>query len=141
MISSVLLTTSPPGLYRMACGPGVLQARVERSHWRWYHANGAGVADREAFFACLATALAFPDYFGANWDAMLDCLRDLSDDAVPGVALYMTGFAAFVASHPSDWTTAQDVFTQAVSDLATSGTALYVLIAGPAGRGLTALLP
>lgn len=38
----------------------------------------AGLASREALFEALSPALALPDYFGRNWDALSDCLRDLS---------------------------------------------------------------
>ncbi len=38
----------------------------------------AGVQDKEALLARLATALALPDWFGGNWDALEDCLTDLS---------------------------------------------------------------
>ena len=141
MTASVLLTTSPPGLYRMARGPGVLRERAVRSGWQWFEANGVGVADQAGLFTCLAAALSLPEYFGANWDALLDCLRDLGDGDAPGIVIHLTGFAAFVATEPADWATARDVLTQAASDLAAAGTLLYVLIAGPAGRGLTALLP
>ena len=38
----------------------------------------AGAADKEALLARLAEALAFPEWFGANWDALEDCMTDLS---------------------------------------------------------------
>jgi hypothetical protein len=38
----------------------------------------AGAADKEALLARLAQALGFPDWFGGNWDALEDCLADLS---------------------------------------------------------------
>jgi hypothetical protein len=38
----------------------------------------AGAADKEALLARLALALGFPDWFGGNWDALEDCLADLS---------------------------------------------------------------
>jgi len=38
----------------------------------------AGITTKEALFAELAQRLQFPDYFGANWDALWECIRDLS---------------------------------------------------------------
>lgn len=38
----------------------------------------AGISDREALFQVLARALTFPDYFGHNWDAVDELLRDFS---------------------------------------------------------------
>lgn len=39
-----------------------------------------GTADRRGTFDAFAATLNFPDYFGRNLDALLDCLRDLSDN-------------------------------------------------------------
>jgi len=37
-----------------------------------------GLSTRELLFDALSKELQFPDYFGRNWDALFDCLRDLS---------------------------------------------------------------
>jgi RNAse (barnase) inhibitor barstar len=38
----------------------------------------AGCTDKATLLARFATALRFPDWFGHNWDALSDCLTDLS---------------------------------------------------------------
>jgi Barstar (barnase inhibitor). len=38
---------------------------------------GAEIRDDRTLFAAFAAALEFPDYFGHNWDALDECLRDL----------------------------------------------------------------
>lgn len=39
----------------------------------------AGIVDRNLLFTFYSTAFHFPDWFGYNWDAFLDCLRDVRD--------------------------------------------------------------
>ena len=50
-------------------GSGEIRARI----------SGAEIAGEEELFAALAAALSFPSWFGGNWDALLDCLRDIGD--------------------------------------------------------------
>jgi len=38
----------------------------------------AGCTDKATLLARFAAALHFPDWFGHNWDALSDCLTDLS---------------------------------------------------------------
>ena len=39
--------------------------------------DGGAVASKQDLMAALSDALEFPDWFGGNWDALDECLRDL----------------------------------------------------------------
>lgn len=57
--------------------------------------RGGGIRTETDLFRALAAAMAFPDYFGMNWDAVRDCLRDLRDRQPA------KGYVLFV--HEADW--------------------------------------
>ena len=44
---------------------------------------------RQPVFDAFSRALGFPDWFGRNWDALHDCLGDLSWLKAPGYVLIM----------------------------------------------------
>jgi hypothetical protein len=48
-----------------------------------------GAAAKEALLARIAGALAFPSWFGGNWDALEDCLSDLSWMPAAGYVLLL----------------------------------------------------
>jgi hypothetical protein len=48
--------------------------------------DGTGISDAPALLKALGQALAFPAYYGANWDAAEECLGDLGS-AIPRAAL------------------------------------------------------
>ena len=52
-----------------------------------------GKEGRDAVLAALAEALGFPSWFGGNWDALEDCLADLSWRSGAGHVLVFEGFA------------------------------------------------
>ncbi len=54
-----------------------------------------GCEDSEMVLAQLADTLQFPDWFGQNWDALADCLNDLSWWPSAGYVL--------VLEHASEW--------------------------------------
>ena len=54
---------------------------IERCRERGFSAiqvDLAGVQEKSELLARIASAMKFPDYFGMNWDALTDSLRDLS---------------------------------------------------------------
>ncbi|MEU6394452.1 barstar family protein [Streptomyces sp. NPDC046939] len=74
-----------------------------------------GAGDKAAFMERCAAVLALPDWFGRNWDALADCLRD--PGVLPGagrrLVLVVTGWQGFAARCPEDWATARAVFAEA----------------------------
>ena len=68
---------SRSGVYRVARVDEVLDATREGSP-RVSRVSLAGALDRTELLARVARSLQFPDWFGANWDALEDCLTDLS---------------------------------------------------------------
>jgi RNAse (barnase) inhibitor barstar len=48
-----------------------------------------GCCDKQDFLARTADALGFPDWFGGNWDALFDCLADLSWRPAAGYVLIL----------------------------------------------------
>jgi hypothetical protein len=43
-----------------------------------FEVNGACIESERDLLSALARAMEFPSYFGMNWDALDECLRDLS---------------------------------------------------------------
>ena len=50
-------------------------------------AAGSAITNESTLFEEMARAFRFPDYFGHNWSALTDCLRDLRDLESTRIAL------------------------------------------------------
>lgn len=73
-----------------------------------------GIATRDQLFDVLSRELELPSYFGRNWDALSDCLRDLSwidrrrvviaHEAVPNLdAATLRSYLVVLAECVIDW--------------------------------------
>lgn len=58
--------------------------------------DGTRIEGKDDLLDALAAGFSFPDYFGGNWDALEECLRDLGDFApAKGYAVVMEKGEAF----------------------------------------------
>ncbi|MFF5406196.1 MULTISPECIES: barstar family protein [Streptomyces] len=75
------------------------------------------VTDKAALMDAVAAALALPDWFGRNWDALLDSLCDPSvwptAAADRGLLLVVTGWTPYADARPDEWRVAHEIFTEA----------------------------
>ncbi|MBD0734547.1 barstar family protein [Streptomyces sp. CBMA29] len=74
-----------------------------------------GVADRQSFMDRCTERLHLPDWFGRNWDALADCLTDLSWWPVgsDGRRLRIEGWQDYAAAKPREWRIVKDILRDA----------------------------
>ncbi len=71
--------------------------------------DGRVMTDKQDLLLTLGRALEFPDYYGANWDALEECLRDMSWRNGP-ISLLIEHAEAIPAA---EMATLVDIFLQA----------------------------
>lgn len=75
--------------------------------------NGKKCATPTGIFAEFARALAFPDYFGHNWDAMEECLADLEWLPANGYVLLITDAQAVIPDDEDEYETLLEILSDA----------------------------
>lgn len=91
----------------------------------------AGVRDKDGVLQAFARDLRLPDWFGANWDALADCLMDLEAVAKgPGVVMTVTGLETFAKYAAEDYEMLMGVLRDAATYWKEEGMHFCVLLHG-----------
>jgi RNAse (barnase) inhibitor barstar len=124
--------TCPPDVYLLDDERWTGLARREAFPAAWTVAilDEDGASTREGFFTAIASALSFPAYFGRNWDAVYDCLTDLTWLPGTNVVLAVAGADRFAHQEPVQWQIAVKVLRDAVDFWRPLGRHLYVFLRG-----------
>ncbi|MBP9205776.1 MAG: barstar family protein [Kofleriaceae bacterium] len=83
---------------------------------------------KAALLAALAEALDFPSWYGHNWDALLDCLSDLSWSRARGHVVMLEASETLAAAHPAVFATLLEVGAEAAQRQAQAGYPLWLLL-------------
>lgn len=94
----------------------------------------SGVRSKEALLERFAAALAFPEWFGANWDALEDCLGDLSWRAETGRLLVIEGFETLQDVAGDDFHVLLGVLGDVAQDWAAEGQGFFAIFVDPRRR-------
>lgn len=121
------------GLYRtpVRLPPAMLRRAAGRAGLAFYRLDGGAITDKATFLRACADALAFPPYFGRNWDALQDCLTDLVWLPQQGRVLLYDRPAPFQRHAPAEWREALDILAVAVDYWRGTPTPLWVFLGGP----------
>ena len=129
-----------PGIYvyTSRARPDTFAKALARKDWRSFHLDGQHIRDKRAFLNAAAQAMSFPAYFGHNWDALEECLNDLSWAPAVGHVLLYDDVARFATAEPQDWQIARKILTSTVLSRRVTRTPLFVFLRG-AGRVVSEL--
>ncbi len=99
-----------------ACGYVVF--RVDLAHAR----------NKDDLLAAIGKDMAFPEWFGTNWDALADCLADLGWRPAEGYLVLLEHCDTLRARAESDLIAALQIFEEAADVWREQGVALWCLV-------------
>jgi len=105
-----------------------LCGEAEAAGVRCWRVELTGCADRHDFLERMARSLAFPDWFGFNWDALFDCLADLSWQPADAYLLILENAGDFQRESPEAFAVATTILSDAASVWRDRGVEFRVLI-------------
>ncbi len=94
-LAALLAGHNPPGLYQWHSAAHVpdVEHAVEHAGWRFAHLDGWTIEDKHSFLKATAAALGVADDLGENFDALSDCLAEVSAGDRTGVVLLWDGWS------------------------------------------------
>lgn len=122
---------SASGVYR-APGADALLAAAREFGLDAVRISLEGVAAKRLLLERIAAALRFPQWFGANWDALEDCLTDLSWRGGAGYLLVFEDGGAARDLPPEDYDTLLDVLDSSAKAWAAKDTPFFAVFVDPA---------
>lgn len=88
----------------------------------------AGCDDKDEVLERFAAALRFPDWFGHNWDALADCLGDLSWWPADGYLLLLDHAGAWRDAAPDDFATLLEILGDAAQQWSAQAQPFWALV-------------
>ncbi|MFJ9417383.1 MULTISPECIES: barstar family protein [unclassified Streptomyces] len=131
-LAAVLDGSTPPGVLPWPGDRPLSDALAAARDAGWSTAtlDLEGAVDKAEFMDRCARSLRLPQWFGRNWDALADCLTDLSwCPADGGRLLALTGWQGYAAAVPEDWSVVEGVLADAVGYWRGTDTGLAVIMA------------
>ncbi|HEY2794380.1 MAG TPA: barstar family protein [Micromonosporaceae bacterium] len=118
MLADLTSGALPPGRYRLSESVTVRALRDElaAADWLMRVVDGGTMTDRASMFEEFAVACDFPSWFGGNWDAFADCLRDLSWLPQQPLVILWQRAGVFESRSPRMWEMANTVIGSAIAD-------------------------
>jgi len=117
------------GVYRLSCPLAVLEANVMLSGFSLFEADITAKHGKGEFLATLAQAIAAPDWFGHNWDALADVLGDLSWQPSAGYVLLLCGGDETLGLNEADYDIVMEIFKDSVNYWKSQGKPFWVFFA------------
>ena len=126
------LLTDPgeAGIFVRPEDAAALDAAAERAGLARWAVDLADVRTKEALLARLAERLAFPDWFGGNWDALNDVLAERAWEEPRGIVLTLGHCGDLAGADPEAFETALEVLDSVAESCYDEDIPFWVLVDG-----------
>lgn len=109
-------------------GEAGLVAAAEQIGFAVFRIDLAGVLDKAALLKAIGDAMAFPDWFGHNWDALLDCLADLGWRPAEGYVIILEHCDGIHGLAEADFVQTLQVFETAANEWREQGIPFWCFV-------------
>jgi hypothetical protein len=117
--------------WRSSAHPAALRRDLAAAGWALYPLDGDGFTNPERLFDAFADRLEFPAWFGHTWDALANCLVDLSWRPARGHVVLWDHYGVLARADAKAWHEVHRVCVTAIAVRRRYGLPpLYVLLRG-----------
>jgi hypothetical protein len=127
--ATVLGDLSHAGVYQLPQqGISDLRAAAKDSGLAQFRVRLEGVRTKEGFLLAVSHALGFPEWFGHNWDALEDCLTDMSWQPAEGYLVILSRAEDFRVAQEEEFAMALRIFDAAADFWREEGLPFWTLV-------------
>lgn len=127
--ASLLTRLEHAGVYHMPLdGESDLLAAAEHNGYAVFRVDLAQARSKEEMLDAIAQAMHFPDWFGYNWDALLDCLADMSWEPSDGYLVILEHCDGIHGHAESDFVQALQIFERAANEWREQGVPFWCFV-------------
>ena len=116
-VLTLLKDSTRAGIYHLpSSARTVVKAAARSAGFACFQVSLADADRIDEVFVRLAQDLAFPEWYGQNFDALKDCLSDFSWCEAAGYVLMISGAGALQAADPAAFHALNAVFVAAIAE-------------------------
>ncbi len=128
-LKALLQDASRAGVYHLPlAGPEQILAAAQDCDYAVFRVDLSAATDKAGLLAALARDMALPDWFGHNWDALADCLADLSWRPAEGYLVLLEHSDLLRTRAEEDFVAALQLFAAAAGEWREQGVAFWCLV-------------
>jgi len=126
---SLLTRVEHAGVFHMPLhGEEALVAAAERNGYFVFRVDLAMAQNKDALLETLGRAMRFPEWFGHNWDALMDCLADLGWIPAEGYVVILEHCDGIHGRAEADFVQMLQVFENAANEWREQGIPLWCFV-------------
>lgn len=127
--ASLLANLSRTGVYHLPpAGRDAIMTAAEACGYVVFRVNLERARSKDDLLATIGKDMAFPDWFGYNWDALADSLGDLAWRPAEGYVVLLEHCDRLNARANSDFIEALGIFASAADEWRERGVAFWCLV-------------